>query len=248
MDYYFVIVSAIAGGISGAIVSFFGFKKISTTVLGVVLFSTIIGIGKTPAVKTTIMSYFDEHYAIKQEIMEKMSAFRDIPEVAKKLKSFKNVKDAQLYSRVLVHKGIKRLSFDELMVWNETRLEMAKLSKQVCVGLWNGNLTDEVLLNSMAKLDKLYFNNWVEFSIKAAKLEVKAAAYLHTTRDDFNQGVVAIANLYGELAKTKIGAAFAAGPQISDDDACWAMKTLLSGATKIDKKVSEKFLRQMSMM
>ncbi len=253
MDIYAVVLGALAGGLAGAIIGFSiskaknkVFKNIGV-ILGTVTFIILNNVGQLPQVRAAIMSQFDEHYLVKVELAKRLQGVMEIPEIKAKYEELQDPDKIKEYSRNLVHRGLKRLSPQDLRLWNKTRIELADISAEVCSGLWSGKITESMLFDAMAKLPKESFDNWIEISSNAAKLEVADGANPQLIdRSSFKDGIDLIAKDLDDGGKTRMQRVLSLGIKAEAQDACWMMNLLMNIPSKMDQKRATDFLRFMA--
>ncbi len=147
----------------------------------------------------------------------------------------------------LVHDGIKRMDLAGLETWNRLRRKMISGSPGLCSGLWTGKMNEDNLFESFEKFSDQEMNEWVNFSIASAKSELNNTEVPIITALDFQAGVKKIMIDHPEEDRKRLEKVFAGGTTVGDDDACWAMKTLLN-VDKLEGAEREKYLRYISML
>lgn len=252
MDYYLIIISGLAGGLSAFLNNYFQKKytnkksKFIGAIIGATCFISIITIGQIQAVKSPLMHMFDKNYEIKMIIEEKMKPIAEIPEVRKKIKELNDKDQISTYMKNLTAKGIKRLSIEKLQEWNNIRLEMANKSEDLCAGMWNGKIGEADILSAMSKLSKDSIDKWMQLSIHATKLQISKVKYPAISQDDFINGIKAIAQNKTDNEQIRMGTVLTQGLNASKEDACWMMKVILNDSQDIDLAASSKMIRYLS--
>ncbi len=250
--WYGAITGGIAGGMAGLAAQIVRKKivddKKSKTVgaiVFVVLFFTIRGVFALPSVVNTIAANFDKHHAVKLKLESKMQPLLDIPEVKSHLDA--NPSEGNTYMQKLVHDGLKRMDVAGLESWNRLRRKMINSSPTLCAGLWTGKVNENTLFDSLATFSEKEMDEWVNFSIGAAKRELDQTEVPIVTALDFQVGVKKIMIDRPEEDRKRLESVFATGTSVGDEDACWAMKTLLD-VDKLEGAERENYLRYVSML
>lgn len=251
---YNIIISAIIGALIGGVVHLLS-KKLKNEKLKKFTLPIIVGliIGTQPllshpVVKNTIMSFIDSDYAKRENLNKKLSAIGKIPQIKEKMDSMSSTSEARLYINNLVSRGIKRLSTKDLKSWNEVKLKLATISPHLCSGFWNGQINAEVFLKTLSNMQEQEQDLWASISVKAAKLELAQAEYITTSRKDFIKGFMKIRDLNMPEDQVKMDVFMKQGKSISSDNACWMLKKILAGASKIDEESSIRFIRSLAAM
>ncbi|MES2526539.1 MAG: hypothetical protein V4598_05605 [Bdellovibrionota bacterium] len=250
--WYGAITGGIAGGLAGLAAQIIRKKiadpkksKSTGAIVFVVLFFTIRGIFALPEVVNTFAGMFDKHHAVKQTLYTKMQPLIELPEVKSHLEA--NPSEAQTYMQKLVHDGLKRMDLAGLETWNRLRRKMINSSPGLCAGLWTGKVDENTLFDSLASFSEKEMDEWVNFSIAAAKKELNQDEVPIITALDFQAGVKKIMTDRPEEDRKRLEKVFAGGTSVGDEDACWAMKTLLD-VDKLEGAEKEKYLRYVSML
>lgn len=246
------IVGGIAGGVSGSLQRIVPAhdekKKKRVFLIGFFsLFAILQAISLTPAVKSRIMTSIDKDYVIKEKIKERLYRIVELPAVKEKLETFDSSGEAEAYAQGLVHQGLKRLTYEELVSWNDLRMKLALRSPAMCAGLWSGQITENLVLSSLSQLNETDLNRWVTISNMAAIDEVQEIAYPEVSQEDFKLGLQAISLRLTNVDQEKLKAVLVQGLKAKPDDACFAMKTILKNET-LPESVRENFLRFLASM
>ena len=143
-----------------------------------------------------------------------------------------------------VRLGMKRLSYDDLKLWNQIRIKLAKASPALCADFWTGKGAGSGLinttLNSLANED---VQNWFAISLKAGNLEIQNAPFTLASGDTFKEGVDKIGETLDPLEYTKFYGVLRARKDPSDEDACWVIMKILNFADAQSPKEQENFLK-----
>ncbi|HXH74536.1 MAG TPA: hypothetical protein VNJ08_06200 [Bacteriovoracaceae bacterium] len=244
IDTYTVITSAIAGGIGGGLYGFLKKNKLAPVVFIVATLS-IGAVFRMDIVKRTIMAKFDSNYDVREKVLSKMAVLMEIPKVKEYMATNPTGAEARNYTQKLVHSGLKRLSYEQLVQWNNTRKLMVASSPAVCAGLWNGQMTDKDLLSAMGSLSEAELDAWVAISLKSAELEVSQAPFVPSTTDDLAAGVEYLGKSRNADEMKRLAIVMAQGAKASSSDSCFAMTFILS-SEELPVGMREKFLRYLA--
>ena len=247
---YPIIAMAILGGIGGAILGVIKKKSVKNGKLPMILFALVIGVSSalinSPGIKTTVMKNIDPNYEVRLRVQRKMSSLVEEPMIKAKLAEFNDPGKAAEFSRNLTRGGLKRLSFAELKIWNELRLEMAKASPALCSGFWSGRLSEDKMYSAFTIMGNEKTDKWIEISLKASKLEMENADFVRVSQQDFQNSLSKIGELNSEDDRLKMSTILVKGLNASDEEGCWMMEKMLDGARRLDDVSAEKFLRYLA--
>ena len=169
------------------------------------------------------------------------------PEVQKQLQG-KTPEEAQAWGAQMSAKGMKRLPYDELVAWNDIRIKLAAASPAVCAGLWKGGLNGGEMQKALASLGKEETDRWIALSTHAIVLEANNASYPPSQPDDMPQLTKIILSELTEADQGRFKTLANKGANITDEEACWLMTTMLQKANNnsADQAAKERGLRALA--
>lgn len=247
MDYYSIAVGALAGGIGGAFIGRFAYKdkKIKSKlglVFGLVLFSVVNTVGKMDFVKDPVMSLFDSNYRVKSLVTKELKALMQDKRVLDKLKTM-NAQEGALYGRSLSKNGISKFNGEDLFLWNRLRLKLASTSDKVCSGLWTGKITEDNIYTALSSLSPKDIDLYIGMTKKAIDLELEGKPKLSIDPKLFQTAFQSIKEHESIEDGVKMDIFLGQGVNLSDEDACFMIKKLMKGVSKINKKEAEGMLK-----
>ena len=142
------------------------------------------------------------------------------------------------------HAGLKRLSYEDLVVWNEVRLQLAAKSPQLCAGFWTGNgLTPQLLTGTLEQLPQDQSDAFFRTTMRAAVAEVEDRPFNAPPADAFGKILPKLKQLHGPADNERLDKVLAGGVKVPDGEACWAMQLLMKDAAQLQRADRETFLR-----
>lgn len=154
--------------------------------------------------------------------------------------------EVRVFSQQQTRKGLKRLSFNDLIKWNDLRIRLAKVNKNVCAYFWTSKISPQEITNTLEKLSDAELKSWLKVSMTALVLELDQSSFTPPPENALEIGIQQIASTMKEDEVVRMKSALQAGVSASKDDACWTMMKILNGAKNFTKKDKEDFLRSLS--
>jgi len=135
--------------------------------------------------------------------------------------------EAQQRSKELAAKGLKRL--DDSMLQARARIYeqlLHQANTATCARLLRGTAREADLLPLLDKLDLDVKNNWYDMSLQSMLAEVRKAPSPTLTETQIEENISALLRQLSESDAQRLQNTLDALQQASDNDACWAGRTL----------------------
>ena len=169
----------------------------------------------------------------------------DSPRVRERFRGV-GVDGARAIGQELSHAGLKRLGAADLDEWNRVRLVMARHSPSVCAGLWSGQLDPLALVAELDKLSDADLDGWARVSGGAMRAELAATAPVTVDPGALAQTLLAAEGRVAEAERERFQHDLEQGNKLADDEACWAIETLMKTVAGMEPGPREAALRSLA--
>lgn len=251
MDWKEAAVVGLIGGMAGGIAALIGHlvaktgkvnsKSQSATmyICMALVFSLANAFGVTKIVKHVIFP----STARADQSLARMAPLLKNPRFQLETKKMSN-DEVRTYTQNITHLGLKRMSDQDLMDWNRIRLDLANLDSKLCASLWTGFKGD--LYSIMAKLPPAEQQRFEEISVSAALLELEGRNAFEKNQSVLVAGLREIGTNLSPGAALKYKSALSSGVNANADDACFAIKSIMTGIPKMPENIRLIFLRNIA--
>jgi hypothetical protein len=242
MNWNSVMWAAIGGGIGGLIGGLLGKLVENKNVKVALLVAPVVLLGKL------VPDAMKSHPLFPQTNMQHATAIgeemiKQSPALEQFLKS-KPPDQASAAMQEMAHAGLRRLSAEELVSWNQVRLHLAEKSPQLCATFWTGRgLTQQVLTGALNQLPPAESDTFLRTSMRAAALEVEQMPFVKPPADVFMQTLPKLKKLHTPADVERLDKVLAAGVNAPDEDGCWALQLLMKDSAQLVPADQEMFLR-----
>lgn len=140
--------------------------------------------------------------------------------------------------------GFRRLPRAALERWNNVRIALSEADAPVCAGFWTGGVPPADITAAVSRREPEHVRAWMAVVVQAAATMLDAApASAPATLDD---GIAGVLQHLGPGARARFRHALFQGAEASQEEACWAMLTLMRGARELDPVRREGLLRALA--
>lgn len=137
--------------------------------------------------------------------------------------------------------GFHRLKSEDLFLWNQIRLKMAKANSDFCATLWlgDGKVPMEKGLEGLERED---LNNWAKLSSKAFEAAWKVEPTGAFPEAEVSKSIFNMSMGLKEMERHKFYDALKTMESLNRDDACWMFKLMMGWIDENRNLEGEKLL------
>jgi hypothetical protein len=238
MFTYEMVVAVIVGGITGGILYLlreilpFRHKRLRQGVLllgFLCFFITFNALFRLTGVRAVILTTVDKTYPIRLKFSQEMEHFGMKPKLDQKI----------------IQRGLTRLDYSELILWNELRLKLCHRSDEFCSALWARKVSEDLIYETFRLLSNEELGEWIRIMRTAAERELRGGEAPAVDEEVFFKDLKRLSLNLSIINQEKLNAAFVIGENLNSDEASFAMKTILKNE-HLDRRSRERFLRYLA--
>jgi hypothetical protein len=159
----------------------------------------------------------------------------------------KSAAEVSALAREKSHAGLKRLSLEDLMVWNRVRLASAERNPVLCAGYWTGTgMSGQLLNDTLNQMEQSDVDDFMAVAMRATVAEVENKAFEPPRPSTF---VAALARIKEGLPGgdgARLDRVVGQGTNAAPEEGCWAVKVLMRDSGRLAPPEQERFLRLMA--
>ncbi|MCC6138115.1 MAG: hypothetical protein IT287_05755 [Bdellovibrionaceae bacterium] len=245
-SYYLGLVAggAVIGAILGQI--FGRYMKTTGTRLAVKILPIFVYALLVPALVIYAEKKFFPRTPVDIAIKKHAKTLADDPDYKEATKDI-SAMELQAFTQEKTRAGLKRLSDNDLIMWNSLRLKLAEADKEMCTGLWTGQgLSTSLVLDTLNKMDVESVDKWFAISMRAAIHEIKQTEFLEPDQTILAGGFkYTLEKLQGE-DEQRFEKVMNAVVSAEKEEACWGLKVLLKETQTMPAELQVPFIRILS--
>lgn len=148
-------------------------------------------------------------------------------------------------SMILTRSGLKRLDFDQLFRLNKIKTEMAKKNREVCIGFWTGNLSENLFISVLEDLGETKILEFLNIVKSSAQMELQQSPIRILDSANLENAFKTIANRYPSTFERFANNLKTVAP-IKPEDGCWTFLEMSKYISELNPNESEALLRLMA--
>ncbi len=242
MEFTSILGAGVGGAIGGAVGGLLAQlalpdDKRSSMRLGFILVPALIlaGVGREAAKSDAVQDLMRPPTRLERAVRKYQDRFMSSEKAKRRVKEAGSPEAARALGEQLSHAGLKRLSAADLDRWNELRLRLALDSPVICAGFWTGRFDKAAVVPAaLEKLKDPDLDDWARITSSAMLLEVEAEGAVPEDPEALTRALQTIVDKLPAADADRMRAAVTAGLGLADDEACWAIKTILRTASTLD--------------
>lgn len=223
----------------------FKVRLITSLSLCSLLFCTLYFVLEDSQIETRFYELGIPHYRVKNVMNSRMLALTHVPSVRSQLKNM-TLGEQKEFLQKITGAGVKRLEARDLNTWNEIRTKLAESDDEFCTGLYTGKLAEEILWRAFDQLSEEDILTWTRIMIESGRREWEKVDFKTPDVTSLQKGLEQIAKDLPKEESERLVTILALGNSNSDESACWAMKKILTGTSRLPDNLKEDFLRSLA--
>ena len=170
-------------------------------------------------------------------------ALQESPALARLLQG-KSPAEASALTQEQSHAGLKRLSPEDLLLWNRLRLAIAERNPALCARFWSGGgPPPNALLDTLNQMDQAEVDGFIGVSLRATVAEVENRPFEAPRPAAFRTAMPKIKEGLAAAEVHRLDRVLGQGVSAPADDACWAVKVFMRDSSRLTATERDGFLR-----
>jgi hypothetical protein len=245
MDWNQVLWAALGGGLGGGLGALASSLVTNKSLKGVLVILPMLMVGQF------VPRLMAQHPLLPTSKVERAArlseeALRRSPAFAQLLQG-KSAAEASALIQQKSHAGLKRLSPEDLLLWNRLRLAMAERSPVLCAGFWTGRgVSGQLIADTLNRMEQSDVDGFIGVSTRATVAEVETKPFEPPQPTTFAAALPKIKEGLPVADAERLDQVLAHGMSAAPEDGCWAVKVLMRDSSRLGAPDKERFLRFMA--
>jgi hypothetical protein len=246
MDWNQVAWAAIGGAIGGALGGFLASRATNKRLKQVLFILPLVMLGQLAPVLMAQHPLFPTN-KLEQAAGRLAPTALQLSSALAQFMQGKSAAEGAALTREKCHAGLKRLSPEDLELWNRLRLATAERNAVLCSGYWTGRgVTGQLLNDALNQMEQSDVDSFFGVAMRATVAELENKAFEPPPPTTFPAALAKIKEGLPREDSARLDRVVSQGANAAPEDGCWAVKVLMRDSARLAPPDQERFLRMMA--